>query len=75
MILSLAELLENKAWHVRLKSVDVIGKLVDHGEWQLDNVAAQLTRITKSNFGKPSQAYFHCLLNDWRTRRRTFDRR
>jgi hypothetical protein len=48
--------LEDKAEDIRCETVKVIGELADHSEWQLEGIPAQLTRITKSSFVKPSQA-------------------
>jgi HEAT repeat protein len=41
------ERLEDEDWGVRLKTVEVIGKLANHGEQQLTSIAAQLTTSTK----------------------------
>jgi HEAT repeat protein len=46
--------LEDKDKNVRLEAVEVIGKSVNYGEWELDGITAQLTRIIKSSFVKPS---------------------
>jgi hypothetical protein len=49
---SLIKLIEDSL--VRWEIVKVIGKLANHGEWQLESIAAQLTGTTKSNFVKPA---------------------
>jgi hypothetical protein len=51
---SLTKRLEDDEEDVRLAIVKIIGKLADHGEWQVESTAVQLTRITKSSFVKPS---------------------
>jgi hypothetical protein len=55
IIPSLIKPLEDKARAVRRETIKLIGKLVNHGEWQLDGIVAQLIWIIKSSFAKPSQ--------------------
>jgi HEAT repeat protein len=50
---SLSKLLEDEAEGIRLETVELIGNFTNHGEWQLENVAAQLMRIVKSSSVKP----------------------
>ena len=53
---SFIKLPEDKAWPVRLQSIDAIGKLVHHGERLLENIVAQLIRAAKPSFVKQSRA-------------------
>jgi hypothetical protein len=55
MIPSFNKLLEDKDRDVRRETVKSIGNLANHGEQQLVGIAAELTRIVKSSFVKPSQ--------------------
>jgi HEAT repeat protein len=71
----LIKLLEDNANDVRCETVSLIGKLTDHGEWQLESIAASLIQTTKSSFVKPSQQQFHHSLNYLKTRARTLDGR
>jgi hypothetical protein len=60
---------------LRLEAIEVIGKLVNHGERHLETIAAQLIRTTKSNFVKLSRAGFHRSSRglEMRKRKRIFD--
>jgi hypothetical protein len=54
----LIKVLEDENWAVRFDGIEVIGKLANHGEWQLKRIAAELTRTTKPSFVNPLQARF-----------------
>jgi hypothetical protein len=75
MIPSLIRRLEDKGKYVRRETVKLIGKLANHGEWQLESIAASLIQTAKSSFVEPSRAWFRPLLDGLRTRTTTFDGR
>jgi hypothetical protein len=52
-------------WHndVQRDAVQLIGKLSNHSEWQLNNITAQLIQIAKSSFMKPLHVRFYRLLS------------
>jgi hypothetical protein len=49
---------EHKTRSVRLAMAELIGKLVNHGEWQLGSIMPQLTQILKPSFVRPLQERF-----------------
>jgi len=75
MIPSLIKLLESQDEDIRRKSLELIDGLTNRGEWKFDNIAAQLTRMTKWNIMKLSHTGFHRSLNYLKVGTRTFGRK
>ena len=63
MIPLLIKLLESRDKDARQKTLELIEKLANHGEWKAESIAGRLTRMTKSSMMEPSQARFHRSLN------------
>jgi HEAT repeat protein len=68
MIPSLIKRLDDENSDVRKEAVQLIDKLKNHSEWQLNSITAQLIKNAKSSFVERSRAQFHCLLSRLRMR-------
>jgi hypothetical protein len=60
IIPSLIKWLGHQNEDFRLKGIELIGKLANHGEWQLNGSGTQLTRATKPSCINLLLACFHC---------------
>jgi hypothetical protein len=48
--------LEAENSYIGREAVQLISKLANHGEWQLDSITVQLIQTAKLSFVEPSQA-------------------